>query len=399
MSGGQPGQQPYGQQPYGQPPKPGAPTAYGGQPQASQPSGKPMPSGNPWGMPGGGFFAGGSPGFMELQPRQAASPFSPQSPTQKQMPPPPGQFYVGGNPYFNEAPPQAPPGMFYPTGGLAVGGNPNFDEGEIQPPGQQPPPPLPPGQQPPGQQPPGQQPPTQQPPGQPPAQQPGPPGTGRGTGGNPASGLPTPGSYPNGSRFWQMDQWLGVPYLQTYGGQPAPYDSLGSQILNTLRMYDAGAGRFTANAAQRYGYQGGTQQWRPDANPYGQPIPPYQWNPQNPTGGWPQQPPAQQPPVQQPPKQPPGQQPPPGQAPRPAVDHNANFRALMAEDPRLAYAYQSHGNAPAWWSNYANRLSLFGGDENAMIQFNRANSPISSNAAPLTMEEMARLNRMQGITQ
>jgi len=58
--------------------------------------------------------------------------------------------------------------------------------------------------------------------------------------------------------------------------------------------------------------------------------------------------------------------------------------------------YQSHGSAPAWWSNYQNRLSLFGGDNERMTEFNRQYSPVSSNSAPLNTREMRLLNRMQG---
>jgi len=137
-------------------------------------------------------------------------------------------------------------------------------------------------------------------------------------------------------------------------------------MLNAQHMYQSGAGRFGGNAAARYGFQGGTQQFRPDANPYGQPIQPYQWNPQ--FG-------LQQPPPQgggQPGGQPGGgvpQQPP--QPPGGGVDHAANFKKLMQQDPRLAYGYTNAGDAGQWFQkNQFNVLrDSFGGDENARNQW------------------------------
>ena len=237
----------------------------------------------------------------------------------------------------------------------------------------------------------------------PPATPGAPPQTG-GLAPNPANTgpLPSPGnggqSIGPGNMFWQMRQWNGVPYNQTYGGQPAPFDNLHTQILNTMRMGDAGAGRFTGNAAARYGFQGGNQQWRPDANPWNQPIQPYGYQPANPfqrTGGLPgygQQPQQPQQGVPQQPATPPGY----GQQQTP--DHSANFRALMAEDPtgRLANEYRTrNGDTINWWQQ--NRSNMFGGDTNAMNDFINRSSPQSSNVAPLSMDEMRRLNTMAGI--
>ena len=225
------------------------------------------------------------------------------------------------------------------------------------------------------------------------------PGTG-GVDPNPATGaLPPPGnggqsSGPN-NMFWQMRQWNGVPYNQTYGGQPAPFDNLHSQIRNTLNMGDAGAGRFTGNAAARYGFQGGNQGWRPDANPWNQPIQPYGYQPRNVfqrTGGLP----GQQPQQPQQPQQGVPQQPatPPGYGQ--PVDHAANFRQLQAQDPRLAYEYtQRNGDTINWWQQ--NKNGLFNNDVNQLNEFSRANSNVSSNSAPLSMDEMRRLNTMAGI--
>ena len=247
------------------------------------------------------------------------------------------------------------------------------------------------------------------PPYLPPTPTPGasPPGAPAPAPGQPQTGgqEPAPGSgQPGGDMFWKMQQWLGVPYNQTYGGQPAPFDNLHTQILNTMRMGEAGAGRFTGNAAARYGFQGGNQQWRPDATPWGQQIPQYQWNPANNfgrTGGLPSQFPQQggmpQQGVPQGQQTPPGYgQPAPGAAPA-APNHTANFQALMAEDPsgRLANEYRTrNGETINWWQQ--NKNNLFGG-EGQMNQFINQSSPQSSNVAPLSMEEMRRLNTMAGI--
>jgi hypothetical protein len=157
------------------------------------------------------------------------------------------------------------------------------------------------GLYPPAQPPQGQQPPSQQPSNSPgqyggPLQPGGPPYAG--------IGIQRPGN------------WYSVPYLQTYGGQAAPFSDLSAQILNAMHMQNGGMGRFASNAAARYGYQGGVQQLRPDANPWGQQIMPYQWQPQwNPPTANP--PPSGPPPGGPPPGGPPPGGPPPGGPPPP----------------------------------------------------------------------------------
>jgi len=136
-------------------------------------------------------------------------------------------------------------------------------------------------------------------------------------------------------------------FLQTYAGQPGPYASDGAQILDTRDIAHRGAGRFQNNAANRFSFQGGTQQWRPDANPYGQEIQPYTQAPQAPLT------PPPMPQASPPGYAPPGYQPP--GAPGPAMggapvaggmDPAAEFARLMKADPMAAYQYTSGGRGP-----------------------------------------------------
>lgn len=92
---------------------------------------------------------------------------------------------------------------------------------------------------------------------------------------------------------------------------------------------------------------------------------------------------------------------PPMAPPVGSVDHTGNFQRLLAADPRLAYAYQSHGNAAPWYADMSQRqqVSQMMGGHDKYLQFQRENSPVSSNAAPLNPREMRLLNRMQGINQ
>lgn len=106
-----------------------------------------------------------------------------------------------------------------------------------------------------------------------------------------------------------------------------------------------------------------------------------------------------------------GAQPGGGLAPQPApqpikqpgasIDHMANFQKLYQEDPRLANEYRLRsGDTIGWWQNNGQNQALqnlFGGNQGAMNSWVNGTSPQSSNAAPLTMAEMARLNQMAGI--
>ena len=50
--------------------------------------------------------------------------------------------------------------------------------------------------------------------------------------------------------------WTSIPFMQTYGGRPAPWVDQSTQILDAWNMGQNGAGRFGANAASRYGFAG-----------------------------------------------------------------------------------------------------------------------------------------------
>lgn len=82
------------------------------------------------------------------------------------------------------------------------------------------------------------------------------------------------------------------------------------------------------------------------------------------------------------------------------VDHMANLRTLMGQDPRLANEYRLRsGDTINWWQQNQGNVAqgLFGGDQGKMQEWLRGTSPTSSNAAPLSQEEMMRLNSMAGI--
>ena len=97
--------------------------------------------------------------------------------------------------------------------------------------------------------------------------------------------------------------------------------------------------------------------------------------------------------------------PPGGPAPGPkaaggGVDHMANLKQLMGQDPRLANEYRlRNGDTLGWWQQNQGNVAqgLFGGDNGKMQEWLRGTSPTSSNAAPLSQEEMMRLNQMAGI--
>jgi len=54
--------------------------------------------------------------------------------------------------------------------------------------------------------------------------------------------------------------WTSVPFMQTYGGQQAPWADLSTQTLAAWNGTQNGAGRFNGNAAARYGFAGPWQQ-------------------------------------------------------------------------------------------------------------------------------------------
>jgi hypothetical protein len=173
-----------------------------------------------------------------------------------------------------------------------------------------------------------------------------------------------PGSDPNRARAafqGPPNTFYGVPFNQTYGGQPAPYADLGAQILDSFRMYQNGAGRFGNNMASRFSFQGGNAPWRGDVNTPRQPISPYGYQPMF-------RPPQPQGPLAgSAPPGTPGKPPGKGAAPG-GVDHMANFQKLYAENPALAYQYTYQNGVPASWlsqNQNAIKSSMFGGDDNA----------------------------------
>jgi hypothetical protein len=154
--------------------------------------------------------------------------------------------------------------------------------------------------------------------------------------------------------------FYGVPFNQTYGGQPAPYADLGAQILDSFRMYQNGAGRFGNNMASRFSFQGGNAPWRGDVNTPRQPISPYGYQPMF-------RPPQPQGPLAgSAPPGTPGKPPGKGAAPG-GVDHMANFQKLYAENPALAYQYTYQSGAQPWFFQNQNAIKsgTFGGDESA----------------------------------
>lgn len=178
--------------------------------------------------------------------------------------------------------------------------------------------------------------------------------------------------------FHRPGNFEGIPYWQTYGGQPAPYDNLHTQIRSLRDLYGMGAGRFGSNAAARYSFQGGNQQWRPDANPWGQPIAPYQYNPASAfpnmqTGG------ASPPPQQTTPA--PTTPAPTTPAPGGGANFGATFGRLMAENPALAYMGTTTGSAGNWLQQNQNQVrdQYFGGDQERYNQWASSSSPVASN--------------------
>jgi hypothetical protein len=164
------------------------------------------------------------------------------------------------------------------------------------------------------------------------------------TGGNsavsPGATAPAGGEGNNFGGFAPQKPWLGIPFNQTYGGQPAPFDNQHTQILNTMLMGDAGAGRFNNNSADRYSFAGGRNNFRQDATPFGQERMPYSYQPQNPFAGF---------------GRPPGPAPqqPGGMAPKVSAgagfDPAAAFKTLMAEDPTLAFQATNTGSMQNWY--------------------------------------------------
>jgi hypothetical protein len=180
--------------------------------------------------------------------------------------------------------------------------------------------------------------------------------------GAPAGGSPTAGAE-GFTGFAPQKPWLGIPFNQTYGGQPAPFDNQHTQILNTMLMGDAGAGRFNNNSADRYSFAGGRNNFRQDATPFGQERMPYSYQPQNPFAGF-------------------GTQPSGisggfsganqgisggGMAPKVSAgagfDPAAAFKTLMAEDPTLAFQATNTGSMQNWYMQNKDKpgfLSQFG---------------------------------------
>jgi hypothetical protein len=191
-----------------------------------------------------------------------------------------------------------------------------------------------------------------------------------------------------------------TPFLQTYGGQKAPYADLSAQILDSFRMTENGAGRFGNNMAARFGFQGGTPQWRADHNLNGVPIQPYGYQPQAPLT--PPQPPGAAPGAGQ------GQPPIPGKGPGglpQQVDHMANFKQLYNENPALAYQYTNQApSAQTWFFQNQNKIQndMFGGDQNQYNQWINGSSygygPGGGNNPSLASDPaaVARLRAMAG---
>jgi hypothetical protein len=82
-------------------------------------------------------------------------------------------------------------------------------------------------------------------------------------------------------------------------------------------------------------------------------------------------------------------------------DHWANFKSLLAENPQLANEYRTRsGDTINWWQTQGQQKAiadLFGGDVAKYNDWTNSTSPQSSGVGPLTMEQMARLNKMAGL--
>lgn len=80
--------------------------------------------------------------------------------------------------------------------------------------------------------------------------------TGGTTNPNPANGqAQQPQPYGAGNSFgWMPGEFIGTPYLQTYGGQPNGYSSLGDQYRDSLWQTSTGAGRFSGNQVDRFNF-------------------------------------------------------------------------------------------------------------------------------------------------
>lgn len=191
--------------------------------------------------------------------------------------------------------------------------------------------------------------------------------------------------------------FLGRTFAQTYNGQPGPYENDGAQILDARNVMNSGAGRFGNNMGARFSFQGGNAPWRQDHNKPNQPIAPYGYNPQAPLT--PPAPPVM--PPEMPPRMPPGMPPrmPPGMPPpgmgagqggsapgAPGLNMNS-WRALAQSNPTAA-------------NTALNANPAFLQQNQAAIgqTFRSANSPQSSNAGPISVEDFDALVR-SGMTQ
>jgi hypothetical protein len=174
----------------------------------------------------------------------------------------------------------------------------------------------------------------------------------------------------------------------SYGGGPT--EMVGGNMYGAMGKMGGGIGATVGatpfGGAGWGGYTGGGSRGQ---------VPFYRWDSELGRGGGPRTPGPPAPGTPAPPRAP--QQPKAGPA---GVDHMANLRTLMGEDPRLAQEYRTRsGDTINWWQQNQGNVAqeLFGGDNAKMQEWLRGTTATSSNAAPLTQAEMMRLNQMAGI--
>lgn len=215
-------------------------------------------------------------------------------------------------------------------------------------------------------------------------------------GGTPPEQPTTPTADPQpqgqgGMNMWRPGGFTSVPFMQTFGGQPAPYADLTAQILDSFRMTENGAGRFGNNMAARFSFQGGNAPWRQDHNVPRQPIAPYgynpgqqlrqPWNAQPPGGSYPGgpgpgngAPPMTGMPVPGAPEKPA----PKGAAP--GGDQMAQWQATLQSNPQLAF--EMLNKDVGFYMNNKNAIEqAVGGD---LGKWRNAHDSASSNRALIT---------------
>lgn len=221
------------------------------------------------------------------------------------------------------------------------------------------------------------------------------PGMGEPPTGAPTAPTPTPDTH-MGMNLWRPGNFISTPFRQTFGGQAPPYDDLTAQTLDSFRMTENGAGRFGSNNAQRFNFAGGSQ-WRPDNMGYGPAIP-NMYNPRPPLG-LNSPPPSMTGGMEPQPGSPPPQSgapgpaaPAPGNQPNPGLQPGGGrtWQQIAATNPNLAYQALNHD--PGLYQRLQGGLAQQQGGQTQWNNWVKENSPLSSNASPISKQDFDSLN-------